>query len=287
MPRRGWMTLGLLLLTRPAWAQGVVRVIHTQGAPQVLERGKPRPLRSLEKLVPGTELELPSGSAVVAVSLATGLEHRLQGPGRGAIHSGPQPQGSWSAITSQPVLRLPGGVKVPREDVGEAGIRVMGKRAMWLAPGPELAEDERSLLACGLKLVSPQGWAVRSPRPTFTWEAAGGLVSQTFTLEDEAGRPVVPPMVLPTEARSLASPVALKAGRIYRWRVECQLPGGGRARVQQRLTRLPALVLARLDSLRPSPEAQPLLRSRYACLLERLGLQEEAEAAFRAMEAAP
>jgi hypothetical protein len=250
----------LLTLAMPAAFAGLL-VTESNGKPKV--NGKV--VITLAEIADGSQLEIPAGSHMVAVDLASGREFALSAGKYQVGANGPVKAGGAPVLAQAlPAQNLPN-VKLAAGHISQA---TMVMRSLDIGGVP--------------MLVYPVHTAVASATPQLRWKGVDGADSYHLKLASPDGT-----VLFETNTKDTAYQVSddkrLSPGERYVWRIEAKGGEGVLSDASASFTVLKDELLQQLAKLKPESGAPFSRWVLYAALLNQAGAGEDAKAIWKTL----
>jgi hypothetical protein len=263
-PFKAFLAVLFATVAGSAWSQRApvaAMVTDVQGAVSIVHDGKAATATLAAELAPPARIELPAGSRLSVLDLASGDELVMTGPATATVRAG--------GIETAPPERL--ARKATR--IGPVRVREGGltQAAIVLRASPPI---ER------LPLLTLYNTVTLETRPVFRWAAVEGVGPYRFELADDKGTVLHETR---TQATELALPegMALARERSYTWEVSARRPDGVRFATFGDFSVAAAATRDRAIALRPEAAAPVSAWTSYALWLDGQGLADEARAVWR------
>lgn len=258
--------LALMLGCGSALADDSVAMItDLEGAVKVKSGTRLQDADVLMSLSAGSMLTVPTGAKLNLVYYASSKEYQFNGPDSVMLAAEAPASLSGSESKARAVKALGGNKIAPTEvqNLVQAGLQM------------------RSIdLRKRIQLRSPVESVVIDAQPQFIWAPLEPEVQYRFSLHDEAGQAVLETLVDRTSLR-LPEGTVLKPGVAYTWTVSARSRSGSDYSANARFRSATAEQRAAVASLREGLAATPSERVMLAVMLERMGLQAEADEAWK------
>lgn len=214
----------------------------------------------------GAQVQVQSGSTLVALYLTSGTEYVFKGPAQ--VTFGPQQP---EVLTGAPaVLRGPATANPIRiKPVG------MSQSAMVM---------RSSGAAARIRLLSASGTTVVDTRPEFHWQEPHPGLKYQVEIADDTGR-LLHESTVDGALFMLPAGLHLKEGMSYTWSVSTRLPDGRKYSSIGDFGIANAELRSHAVALRPAADAELSQWVVYAIWLDQIGLKDEARKRWRALSA--
>ncbi len=223
----------------------------------------------LSEIETDARVQLDAGARLVAIYLKAGDEYSFTGPAQiqfradePEVLSGARPQKRANPLTK-------GGKGVTIKPMGVA------QAAFVMRTGRPTAR---------IKLLSLSGTKTLDPAPEFRWQEVEPGVQYRFELTDDTGKSLYDTTV-GGSSLSLPASVKLREGVNYTWELSTRLADGRRYVSAGDFSVAPADLRARLESMRPAPNAPVSERVVFAAWLEQMELRDEARKYWKTLAA--
>jgi len=259
---RGWLVAGAALVcVVPGWARapGVALVSDLAGTAHF--KGRTKPLALMAELPPHLTVILKPGARITFVSLRTGAETTLAGPGRFRLDAQGEAHGLANGKRRQ--VAVLSSVRLRPGTLAQAGM------VMRTAPDP------------GGPAMSPGPWSLTAT-PEFRWRPAEGAATYHFRLQDAQGE-VLFDLAQPVCAIQVPEHLALAEGAAYTWVLTTRHGDGSETRATGQVRLVAKAVREALLASRPALDAPFSERLVYAALLEQQELHQEARAYWQSL----
>ncbi len=273
MPRRGWVTRGLLLVAAmavigvmapaAARAQGVAIVTDVSG-----KVAAQAPVTILAEIAADARVKLEPGSRLVVVYVKSGDEYTLAGPAQVRFRAGgPEVASGAKAQRKANPLGKDSGVTI---------------RPLSVAQGAFVMRSGRP--TARIKLLTLSGTKTLDAAPEFRWQEIEPGVKYRFELTDDAGKSLYEGEVGGAAFR-LPAGVQLREGVSYTWELSARLGDGKRYVSAGDFSVADGAVRAQARRLRPAAGAPVSQRVAYAAWLEQMELRDEARTYWKTLAA--
>ena len=259
---RGWLLAGAaMVMVLPGWSQapGVALVSDLAGTAHL--KGHKEPLALMAELPPNLPVTLKKGARITFVSLRSGAETTLTGPGRFRLD--PQGEAHGLANGKRRQVAVLSSVRLRQGALAQASV-VM--RAVPDAGGAAMTPGPFSL----------------SATPDFRWRPAGADATYHFRLQDPQGQVLFELTQGECEIK-VPEHLALAAGTAYTWVLDTRRADGSEARQSGQVQVVAKAVREALLASRPALDAPFSERLVYAALLEQQELHQEARAYWQSL----
>jgi hypothetical protein len=238
----------------------VAMISDCVGESSILVGGDTSACEILTNLSPGTRLKLATGDRVTVVYFDSGKEFAFedQADVRIGEKAPVSTAGSSPKIKELAIVRETGLAPSRRRDVAQAAIVLRGNGRKKIS------------------LFNPKDTTILEPRPTFRWGTIGSETRYRFRLIDESGQIVIEIAVDGTEFK-MPLDAKIQEEIFYTWEVEARTPTGVVYSSSADFSVLASAERARLERLRPGPDASVSERVVFATVLEQMNLLEAAK----------
>ncbi|MFA6971020.1 MAG: hypothetical protein WC208_06405 [Gallionella sp.] len=258
-----------MMISRSVWAaDAVAMVTDVRGGATLIEEGDSGKLQLLAYLVPGVQIQLEPGAAVVVTYFLKSLEYTVQGPATVTV-----------AKDSLQVKK--GGIAETRQ-LSQANSNNAKRFSTMQRERLAQATFVMRGMKPGLRLIDPLDTDLMSKQPVFTWSGPQSVPVYRFTLNEEGGRTLYDAKVNQASLK-LPDNVSLSSGQAYRWKVETALSSGETLSATGGFTLVSEAKALAVTAARPKQDAPFSDRVLYAATLEADNLKYEARQAWRAL----
>lgn len=238
-------------------------VTEVNGKAEVEGRGT---IVTLMEIPDGSRLNLPAGSSLTVVDLASGREFLLKGGRKYTIsENGPK------ALDGTPLESKP----LPAKNIPEIRIG-KGKAAQATLVMRGVRETAVPML------LSPVRTAAITTTPTFRWNAVESAINYRLILRVKDREPIWDVATRETEL-TLPADRALSAGQSYTWKIEAIGANGAPSDASTGFSVADAGAMERLAKLKPDGSAPFSRRVLYAAQLAESGAVAEAREAWKVL----
>jgi hypothetical protein len=260
------LMVSLLLATfGPAAVAGLL-VTEVSGKAEIEGKGA---VATLAEITDGQRLAVAAGAHIVAVDLVNGREYVLKGKGNYVVATGGPKATDGGNIETKPLpvknLSYARNTRLAVNSVAQAS---MVMRRIGQVNGPVL--------------LAPVGTAVISKTPVFRWKAVDRATAYRLFVSTLDGKLLWEGSTRQTEI-SLPLERELVPGENYHWRVKAVGAKGALSDSSASFSVLQKEAIARLDQLKPEPDAAFSRRVLYALALREAGASEEAKEMWTAL----